>query len=281
MRRYATYPFVPTLPATSGPRPPAPSLRTSPWRPSGALASAVMIRGESEIGPPSARSVETVVHDRMREAILMLELEPGLRIDSDALSARFDTTVEVLTEVVHALAQEGLVAPRSDDGVVVIAPMSLDDLIELYTLRVVGEADAMWHTVPVLSPAACDQLAGELRRIDRHGPSPEGHAAHRRFHDGLRAGVGTRRRRELSQLFDHAQRYSLAAGRRKVDRGPAEHRAILRTCFNGERRLATQLVMRHCADTAYELIELQDPGRRVPSLDAAIELLSERFDSLV
>jgi hypothetical protein len=69
-----------------------------------------------------------------------------------------DTTAEVLAEVAHALAHEGLFMPL-DDGAVVIAPLSQDDLVEVYRLGVVGETEAMWNTVPVLDPAACDQLA--------------------------------------------------------------------------------------------------------------------------
>jgi DNA-binding GntR family transcriptional regulator len=253
------------------------------WEVPEPLASAQMNLDQGGIGesPRSASNVTIAAHERLRQAILTVELAPGLRIDEDALAAQMDTTAEVLIEVVHALVHEGLVMPPAGDGVITIPPLSLDDLVELYTLRVVGEADAIWNTVPVLDPAACDRLADELRCIDRNGASAAGHGAHRRFHQGLRVGVGERRQRELSQLFDHAQRYSLAAGRRKLAKGPAEHRAILRACFSGERSLATQLLMRHCADTAYELIELQEPGRRAPSLEAAIELLSERFDTLV
>jgi DNA-binding GntR family transcriptional regulator len=83
------------------------------------------------------------VHERLRQAILTVELAPGLRIDADALAAQMDTTAEVLAEVAHALVQEGLFMPLDGDGAVVIAPLSLDDLVELYSRRVVGETDAM------------------------------------------------------------------------------------------------------------------------------------------
>jgi DNA-binding GntR family transcriptional regulator len=228
-----------------------------------------------------ARDQQRVVHQQLRQAILTLELEPGLSIDEDELAARMNAGADALRKAVRELALEGLVEPSSPPGAVVINPMSLEDLEDLYSLRVVGEADAIWKTVPLLDPPACDRLAHELRLIDEHGNAPEGRAAHRRFHEGLRVGAGERRCRELSQLFEHAERYSLAAGRRKATTAPAEHRAILEACFFGERRLATDLLTSHVADTAYELVELQAPGRRTPSLDAAVRVLRERLDTLV
>src|SRR6201999_3846085 len=113
--------------------------------------------------------------------------------------------------------------------------MSLEDLEDLYSLRVVGEADAIWRTVPLLDGLTCDGLAEELRLLDEHGTSPEGRAAHRRFHAGLRVGAGEKRCRELSKLFEQAERYWVAAGRRKAASAPGEHRAILRACFVGDR----------------------------------------------
>jgi DNA-binding GntR family transcriptional regulator len=224
---------------------------------------------------------EGAVHRRLRAAILSLELEPGSQIDESALAERMNTPSKSLREALDALALEGLVEPHEPHGAVVVKPMSMDDLEELYSLRVVGEADAIWQTVPLLDAKACDRLADEIRLMEKYGNAAPGREAHRRFHQGLRVGASERRCRELSQLCDHAQRYLLAAGRRKSSEASVEHRAIVRACFLGERREATDLLLSHCADTAYALIELQEPGRPTPSLDAAVSMSRERLDSLV
>jgi DNA-binding GntR family transcriptional regulator len=220
------------------------------------------------------------VHARLREAILGLELPPGCRVATAELLARYDTDAPTLGAAVDALQQEGLLDPVVPDGAIVVKPLSMDDLEQLYSLRIIGESDAVAHTVPILDPAACDVLADELRVMDG-GDSLVARAAHRRFHEGLRVGVGEARARELQRLFEHAERYQLAVTQSKqLSRAQEEHRAILRACFEGDRELAADLLAHHCADTAYELVEMHEPGRRTPSIDVAIDFARAQAASL-
>jgi DNA-binding GntR family transcriptional regulator len=236
--------------------------------PTGAAVNSLIGRGEP---------MTTAVHARVREDIINLRLAPGQRISQLELTRQLGVSRTPLREALRLLEREGLIAPSTPHGLVVITPLSMDDLEDLYSLRVVGESLAMWLTVPTLDADDIRAMSSELRIIDKGEPE-EVRPAHRRFHEGLRAGAGDRLRRELSQLFEHAERYQLALIQRKRQMRPQkEHRAILRACREGDRKLASELVMQHCATTVYELLALMAPDRPTPSLDAAVAMVQGRL----
>jgi DNA-binding GntR family transcriptional regulator len=142
-------------------------------------------------------------------------------------------------------------------------------------LRTAGEALAVWLTIPQLTKHACDELARDLKAIDK-ATDLDARVAHRRFHAALRVGAGQRMEQELAQLFEQAERYQLAFWRRsqKSDksRKRTEHREILRACRLGDRALAVRLLVEHTSRTAYGLVEAEDPGRGLPRLDAAVRM---------
>jgi DNA-binding GntR family transcriptional regulator len=134
-----------------------------------------------------------------------------------------------------------------------VSPLSMQDLDDLYAIRVTGEALAIWLTVPVLRDADFDALEGELELIE--GGDAD---AHRRFHAGLRVGAGDRLRMQLDQLFEHAERYHRAfyatPDRAFVTRKLAEHREILQACRDRDRRLAREMIVEHLSTTAHALM---------------------------
>lgn len=129
----------------------------------------------------------------------------------------------------------------------------MQDLDDLYSLRVTGEALAIWLTVPVLRRADLDSLESELDLIIEGDA-----AAHRRFHAGLRIGAGDRLRDQLDRLFEHAERYQRAfyAGddRDVIERKLREHRDILNACRQGDRHRARDLLVDHISSTALALM---------------------------
>jgi DNA-binding GntR family transcriptional regulator len=223
------------------------------------------------------KQMTSAVHARLREAIINLKLAPGERISQLELTRQLGVSRTPLREALRLLEREGLIEPSTPHGLVVIKALSMDDLEDLYSLRVMGESLAIWLSVPVLDRHACHELSRELAIIDAGDPG-EVRAAHQRFHAGLRVGAGARLRRELAQLFEHAERYQLAlTQRRPKGRPQKEHRAILRACREGDQTGAMGLLMEHCAATVYELMALTAPERPTPSLDAAVAMVQGRI----
>ena len=218
--------------------------------------------GESPVAPGDVR-------ERLRGMILRGELAPGSELSQPELSRRFSVSRTPLREALRQLEIEGLIVNEGLHRSLRVSPLSMPDLDDLYSIRVPGEALALWLTVPVLRPAQLDALEAELDLIDAGDGD-----AHRRFHAGLRVGAGERLRHQLDQLFEHAERYHRAfiatPDRVFVARKLAEHRAILEACRTGDRVLARDLIVDHLSTTA---IALMTAERYAPfSLPSAVAM---------
>jgi DNA-binding GntR family transcriptional regulator len=210
------------------------------------------------------------VHDILRRLILEGELAPGTEVSQPELSRRLSISRTPLCEALRLLEREGLVVNTGPHKSVRISPLSMSDLDDLYSQRVLGEGLAIWLTVPVLHVADLDELEQDLKAT-MSGDA----AAHRRFHERLRMGAGPRLREQLAQMFDHAQRYQRVALARKPDQAAvaaklAEHEAIYEACVARDRTRARQLLVDHLAGTA---IALMTAERHAPfALPAAVAM---------
>ncbi|QFG21347.1 GntR family transcriptional regulator [Actinomadura sp. WMMB 499] len=209
------------------------------------------------------------VHEALRRLILEGDLAPGTEISQPELSRRLNVSRTPLREALRLLEQEGLVVSNPHRSVQ-ISSLSLRDLDDLYSARVVDEALAIWLTVPVLRGADFE----ELERDAELTASGDG-AAHRRFHSRLRIGAGQRLADHLERMFDHAERYQRAFLKQEPDREFVaarldEHRQILDACIARDRRRARDLIVDHIAGTATALMTLE---RHAPfALPAAVAL---------
>jgi DNA-binding GntR family transcriptional regulator len=195
------------------------------------------------------------VHDRLRRLILDGEFPPGSEVSQTALSQRLECSRTPLREALRLLEREGLVVSEGAYRHIRVSPLTMVDLDDLYALRVMGEALAIWLTVPTLRAADFEALERDLEATTTGDLE-----AHRRFHRRLRAGAGTRLADHLERLFEHAERYQSAYRDQAPDlvdafkRKEAEHRAILDACIAGDRALARTLLVDHIVDTAVHVM---------------------------
>jgi len=209
--------------------------------------------GQPEDGQPTGVAMRDV-HDALRRLILEGELEPGGEVSQTDLSRRLNCSRTPLREALRLLEREGLVVSSAAYRLVRISSLSMVDLDDLYSLRVMGEGLAIWLTVPTLRPADHEALERDLTL------SAEGDLeAHARFHERLRSGAGTRLADHLDRLFEHAERYQRAYRDNQnlevaFETKRAEHRAILDACIDGDRDRARALLVDHIADTAIRLM---------------------------
>jgi DNA-binding GntR family transcriptional regulator len=189
-----------------------------------------------------------VVHGRLRRLILDGELEPGSEISQLELTRRLNVSRTPLREALRLLEREGLVVNSGPHKLLRISSLSMQDLDDLYSLRVMGEGLAIWLTVPALRDSDIADLEHFLAVGDLD--------AHRAFHERLRIGAGDRLREHLEQLFEHAERYQRAYRHRQVGdpRRVDEHQAIIEACRAQDRELARELIVDHTAGTAIALM---------------------------
>jgi DNA-binding GntR family transcriptional regulator len=187
-------------------------------------------------------------------------LAPGSEISQLELSRRLSVSRTPLREALKLLESEGLVLNRGRHKAIEVSPVTMSDLDDLYSMRVLGEALAVWLTVSTLRQKDLDGLRQELDAIASASSEGDRGAAHRRFHAGLRAGAGPRLADHLDRLFQHAERYQRAFMEQEDvlhEQKFKEHLAILEACRAGDRALARDLLVDHTSQTAMLLMTRQ------------------------
>jgi DNA-binding GntR family transcriptional regulator len=213
---------------------------------------------------------EQSVYDELRRLILQGELAPGAEISQLELAERLKVSRTPLREALRQLVSEGLVVSAGPHRSVRISTLSMTDLDDLYSMRVLGEGLAIWLTVPILRAADFERLERDLELTTSRADAD----AHGRFHAGLRIGAGARLNDELRRQFDHAERYQRAflklLDQEVFATKVAEHRAILDACLARDAERARDLLVDHLAGTATHLMTLQ---RHAPfALPAAVAM---------
>jgi DNA-binding GntR family transcriptional regulator len=132
--------------------------------------------------------------DRVREAILSGELQPGTKINLDNLKREFRVSLSPLREALARLIAGGLVELQNNRGYTV-APVSLNNLAEITRLRVEFETLALSSAIEfgdVNWESDVMRCLHRLNRSERIAASPKTleawEQAHRDFHISLLAG---------------------------------------------------------------------------------------------
>lgn len=217
--------------------------------------------GQHEGSTPSepSRTGADQVHSALRSAILMGKLKPGSSFSQVQLARELGVSRTPLREAVRMLQREGLISGEAN-RMVRVAPLSIEDIEELYALRVANEAMAIRLSVPrmtaeddefvsfCLSQMGRPEVRAEPETWDRH---------HRAFHTRLVARSGRRMTTLLSELYDYSQRYRwlyIRSDPRALTAGTQEHEAIVAACLDREAALAGVLLARHLTRTALSVL---------------------------
>ena len=230
----------------------------------------------ADMPPPAAtRTLSAAVLRNLRDDIVNCRLKPGDKLRFSDLKARYGVGLSPLREALHHLAAEGLVDAQDQRGFTV-APMSLDDLMDLVRLRVEIETLALrgsiaqggdaWEAEVVrsahmlrLTGAKAAQLDDDARALWRH--------RHKDFHMALLGGGGSPRMEGLcASLFDQSERYRLwlllnGNVARDVE---GEHAALMDAALERHADRAVALLRQHIERTAGEVAQLTARLERSP-----------------
>lgn len=183
----------------------------------------------------------------LRADILTGAIAPGAQLRQEVVAERYGVSRVPVREALQVLTSEGLVSHVPNRGFFV-TELSVTDLLEVYRLRQVLEAEAIRAAVPGLRDedvAALRDLAGQAASAAGRGELAELTAANRRFHFALFDAAGmprlTRLLRQLWEASDvYRSLYFRQGGNR--DRIRAEHTDMLTAL---ERRDAAAVVRLH------------------------------------
>jgi len=197
--------------------------------------------------PPTAQ--EAVLAE-LRRFVATGRLRPGQKIVQDALAVRLGVSRVPLREALKILEGEGQVTYLAHRGYFV-TELSLSDLLEVYRIREILEAEAVTTAVPQMTAEDIDRLEKAERDVRAAAVMADVSAmtsANRRFHFALiEACALPRLVRLICLLWDatevyRAVYYNDAHNREVVD---AEHRALVAAVRAGDAATALLVLAEH------------------------------------
>jgi len=218
------------------------------------------------------------VHDELRAAILRNELPAGMILNQVHVAKRLGVSRTPLREAFRMLQREGLIEGESNKRMRV-ASLSLDDLEDLYAMRILLEGLAIRLTVPQLSNEALSALKNLLKEMEKFAQMEDYEAwevPHRKFHAGLVQAAGDRQRREIVRLSEHAERYRRAyttEAPRAWAKGVKEHKAILDSFIDRDPLLAAERLARHYSSVVLGLLGMLAPEHEPVAVRTAMRML--------
>jgi DNA-binding GntR family transcriptional regulator len=157
--------------------------------------------------PPTAQEA---VLTEVRRLLVTGELAPGTPVRQESLAERLGVSRVPVREALKVLEGEGQVVYAAHRGYVV-AELSVDDLVEVYRLRELLEAEAIRVAVPLLEDADLAAITAAALDVDAAGRASDlaaVTASNRRFHFLLFDAAGMPRlSRTLRQLWDATDVY--------------------------------------------------------------------------
>ncbi|WEV78860.1 GntR family transcriptional regulator [Janibacter cremeus] len=196
--------------------------------------------------PPTAQAF---VLEQMRQAIVAGDLMPGQALRQDALAKRFGVSRVPLREALSTLESEGQVVYEPHRGYKV-ARLSMDDLLEVYRIRELLEAEAARLAVERADDKVVEEMRQAAAQVNAAGEAGDlltMTEANRRFHFVMvKAAQMPRLERLIQVLWDATDTY------RFVYYGTPANRAVVRD----EHELIIDAFVRRDAESLIDMLDL-------------------------
>jgi DNA-binding GntR family transcriptional regulator len=220
------------------------------------------------------RDSTVVVHKRLREAILNGEIAAGAGLSQAQIAKDMGTSRGPVREAFRLLEREGLILAEVNQRARV-APFSIEDLEQLYAVRIVTEALGVTLSVPRFTAEELQALDAALTEMDTLAgvDITAWEQVHRRFHRLLASHAGVRIEQLVLDCFEHAERYRrtyVTGEPRAWSQGATEHREIVEACHARDPAQASAQLARHLSRTALTVLMLVAPEHDPQVVRAAV-----------
>ena len=210
-------------------------------------------------GPVGFRTAQAAVAEMLRSEILSGRIAPQTRLLQSEVAERFETSTTPVREALRQLGGEGLLDGDPHRGVLV-HEISLEELKEIYEIRLHLEPLAIAATVTNITDEQIEEAAGLLDQMEAQEDRTAWTELNARFHALLAAASGRPRLttmltnlRNLSALYIVR---SLVVMPERVEAGNAEHRQLLAAIRDKHVEAAQDVELTHLRHTL-EIGELQ------------------------
>ena len=219
---------------------------------------------------PRPPSLGEHVVDSLREMILNGEFEEGAQLRQDTLAAALNVSRIPVREALRQLEAEGLVTFFAHRGAVV-AKLSLEEIRELFDVRVLLERDLLQRAIPNLGAQDIVRAQGVLDDFDKAFAAGEVRVwgqMNWRFHAALyqpanrplTMGVV----QNLSARVDRYLRLHLQIGG-AIERARSDHRRLLELSRKSKTEEACRWLCRHISDAGEQLVAFVSAHRKTQS----------------
>ena len=191
---------------------------------------------------PRYDTIQEVVIEALRQAIMQAVLPPQTRLRQEDLAAAFDTSRIPIREALRALEYEGLVQSEPHRGFTVTS-LDADAIEEIYDLRILLEGHAVRVAVPLLTPHDMADLAALHDTMVATEDPDEQLAAREAFY--LRLFSVTARPRLVGLIMRLRQEVARSLRWKLVQHSPSHHEAFYAAILAGDADAATHELKTH------------------------------------
>ncbi|RBP05115.1 GntR family transcriptional regulator [Roseiarcus fermentans] len=218
-------------------------------------------------GDTKGRTLIEAAYATLRNEIIDGTLEPGAKLRTEELRARYDVSGSTIREALTRLLGEALVTSEGQRGFRV-APASLDDFRDLTEVRKLIETEALRQAIAVGGEPWESEIVAAFYRLskteerlreDPAGASAEFEQRNRDFHRALIAACPSPWLHRLhALLYQQSERYRrLVASKRAIPRDVhAEHQGIFDATLARDSDLAVRLAGEHIERSVLALATL-------------------------
>ena len=212
-----------------------------------------------------AKTVERVVVEALREAVLKGVLKAGQRLRQDELAATFGVSRMPIREALRQLESEGLVRLLPHRGAVVTS-LTAEEVLEIYEIRSLLESHAMALAVPRLTDDRIRQLEHLLAQMKEEKDPLQQVDLREAFYQTLYEASGRSRLVALiMQLRKDVGRYFLS---KQIPLSRESHEELLRLCRLRDGEAASRHIRHHLEEVSRMLQGVVDAS---PAAGAAPE----------
>ncbi len=203
-------------------------------------------------------TAQEAVLAEIRREILSGAWAPGTPIRQDAVASALGVSRVPVREALKILEGEGQVTYAPHKGYVV-RELDADELVELYRLRELLEAEAIRHAVPKLTDRHLAEMKDAMERMESLDASdlPALADCNREFHSVLLDAAEMPRLRHFLRLLRDAAdvyRVLLYSDTGTLAQTAAEHRAIFAACSDRDTEKVIELHDQHRSRTVELLL---------------------------
>ena len=201
------------------------------------------------------KTMQTIVTDRLRTAILVGEFAPGARLQQDELANWLGVSRMPVREALRVLQSEGLIEHRPHRGAVVVS-LRPADIVEIFGIRSLLEGRAAALAAPALTDAEIARLRTaytEMAHLDHD--VERWLALNHEFHTTIYAASGwPRLQAMIDTLRNSVQPYLRVTFSLLGRTAHQEHYRILQAAEQREAEALERLTVEHLGRTADGLV---------------------------